>query len=206
MAAGASAGGVALQSQACTPASMKRAHDNNSVHDINMYGSDDEEADGFQLFQTRYSKRLRRQQEQQQLDNQPQLRQRNVRGGRRTGQSGGQQRSLRFGQKRDDQLSQHGGPRQQQQQPQQQVDLQQQQSGKSNRFRIYDEVIESVASQGPAAGNVNEEVSCLKAEIHELNHQVASLTSQLQFVLSFWVLMNRFNHPHPLILPLILLF
>jgi len=186
MAAGASAG-AALQSQVCTPASMKRAHDNTSVQDINMYGSDDEEADGFQLFQTRYSKRLRRQQEQQQLDNQPQPRQRNVRGGRRTGQSGGQRGSLRLGQKRDDQLnqlSQHGGPRQQQQ-PQQQVDLQQQQSGKLNRFTIYDEVIESVASQGPAAGNVNEEVSCLKAEIHELNHQVASLTSQLQFVLSF---------------------
>lgn len=175
---------MALAAALATPG-HKRAHedinnDGDGVGDDNSQTEErEDDSDGFQLFVTRYSKRLR----QHQHNKSPSL----------AGPADKQPHQLHL-QKTGSNGGGRGGGRQQRQ-GQQRTHLQQL-TGKSksnsdtntslqHRAQIYEEAIETAVSQANQPEQLSDELSCLKAELVELHQQITTLTNQVSFLLSF---------------------
>jgi len=182
---GAPVGSCTMQATAAVAFRAKRTHDED-VYDDAMDDTRGDDDGNFQLFQSRYSKRLCRQRQHQQP--QPS-----------TTQSATQSRLLQQNKcsgRRED-------PRGSQRQQQQPRANQTQQSGKSkpttDRSQLYDDIIESVASsqnQNQSNNNSGDDLTCLKLEIIELQHQVTNLTKQLDYVLSFLGITEKNGQTH----------
>jgi len=162
-------------------AGSKRTHGADQQQQQQQHGGGvNTDSDGFTEFNSRYSKRRCQRQDQ--------------RGQQQPLQSGGNQQSGQPRRADNHAVNQQRSGQQQSGKPQstQQSQIQ----GKSNKFsalsQLYDEVIESVASQpdhdqikGVQGIHDSVQVTSLKNQVQELKDQVQTLKQQLEFVMSY---------------------